>query len=155
MSEPDELEVRVTRLEQQMIDVRQDATAARVLAGGADRDVSEMRSELRGHTQVLNALRKTQLEQGKAISEQGKAISVQGKAMSAQGKAIGALAEATSSLEEATSSLREIQIEHGREMRNGFSVMNQGFTLIEDKFRTVHAGIAQITALLTSEPDEN
>lgn len=44
--------------------IAQDAAAARVLAGAADRDVSSMRAELRGHTQVLNALRETQLEHG-------------------------------------------------------------------------------------------
>ena len=47
---------------------RVDAAAARVLAAGADRDVSEVRAELRAHTQGLNALRETQLEQGEAIS---------------------------------------------------------------------------------------
>ncbi|MCA1673876.1 MAG: hypothetical protein LC799_17290 [Actinobacteria bacterium] len=41
---------------------RADATAARVLAAGADRDVSEVRAELRAHTQALNALRETRLE---------------------------------------------------------------------------------------------
>ena len=46
-----------------------DAAAARVLAGGADRDVSEVRAELRAHTQSLNALRETQLEQGQRMSD--------------------------------------------------------------------------------------
>lgn len=41
-----------------------DATAARVLASGADRDVSEVRAELRAHTKTLSALRETQLEHG-------------------------------------------------------------------------------------------
>ncbi len=40
----------------------------RVLAAGADRDVSEIRAELRAHTQGLNALRETQLEQGREIT---------------------------------------------------------------------------------------
>jgi hypothetical protein len=38
------------------------------LAAGADRDVSEVRAELRAHTQGLNALRETQLEQGREIT---------------------------------------------------------------------------------------
>jgi hypothetical protein len=42
---------------------RADAAAARVLAGGADRDVSDVKTLLRAHTQTLNALRETQLEQ--------------------------------------------------------------------------------------------
>ena len=41
----------------------------RVLAGGADRDSSELRAELRAHTKVLNALRETQLEEGQAVTD--------------------------------------------------------------------------------------
>jgi hypothetical protein len=41
---------------------------APVLAAGADRDVSEVRAELRAHTQGLNALRETELEQGREIT---------------------------------------------------------------------------------------
>lgn len=67
--QPNDLEARMTILERDMAqlredftDVRADATAARGLAAAADRDVSEVRAELRAHTSVLNALRKTQLE---------------------------------------------------------------------------------------------
>jgi septal ring factor EnvC (AmiA/AmiB activator) len=49
--------------------VATDAQAARTLAAGADRDVSEVRAELRAHTRVLNALRETQAEQGRTIAE--------------------------------------------------------------------------------------
>jgi chromosome segregation ATPase len=66
----DDLESRVQRLEDEVVRLkdsveisRSDAAAARVLAGGADRDVADMKAELRAHTQVLNALRETQLEQ--------------------------------------------------------------------------------------------
>jgi autotransporter adhesin len=65
----DDLEARVTALESQMRLVRADAAAARVLAGGADRDVSAFAAKLDAHTRVLNALRETQLEQGMAIGE--------------------------------------------------------------------------------------
>ncbi|MGQ0772956.1 MAG: hypothetical protein ACT4NY_00805 [Pseudonocardiales bacterium] len=47
---------------------RVDANAARMLGAGADHDVSEVRAELRAHTQALNALRETQLEQARAIA---------------------------------------------------------------------------------------
>lgn len=54
MTRPDDLAARVTALEsevRQLADrvrhVHQDALAARVLAGGADRDVSEIREEIR------------------------------------------------------------------------------------------------------------
>jgi uncharacterized coiled-coil protein SlyX len=71
----DDIETRVTILEREVVQLRQqvalnisDAAAARVLAAGADHDVSEVRAELRAHTQALNALRETQLEQGRAIA---------------------------------------------------------------------------------------
>jgi outer membrane murein-binding lipoprotein Lpp len=72
----DDLEARVSRLEGEVARLRDgvsvsraDAAAARVLAGGADRDISDVRTELRAHTQVLNALRETQIEQGRHLSQ--------------------------------------------------------------------------------------
>lgn len=68
-SSDDALENRVTVLEREFARFREqaaltmsDAAAARMLAAGADHDVSEVRAELRAHTQALNALRETQLE---------------------------------------------------------------------------------------------
>ena len=66
--EPADLEPRVASLERQVRDLasrvkasEQDAAAARVLAGAADRDVSEFRGELRDFRQAtttsFNALR--------------------------------------------------------------------------------------------------
>jgi hypothetical protein len=70
------LEREVARLREQAVVIsseaaaaRADAAAARVLAGGADRDVSEVRAETRAHIQTLNALRETQLEQGREMAE--------------------------------------------------------------------------------------
>jgi chromosome segregation ATPase len=57
------LEDEVTRLQESVAVSRSDAAAARILAGGADRDVADMKALLRAHTQTLNALRETQLEQ--------------------------------------------------------------------------------------------
>ncbi|MEU0535689.1 hypothetical protein [Amycolatopsis tolypomycina] len=68
MASLEDLETRVTALEEQMQHTRQDAAAARVLAGTADRDVSEFKQILNGHTKVLNAMRETQVEQGQNIS---------------------------------------------------------------------------------------
>lgn len=72
----DATEARFARLEHDVAELREqvalaksDAAVARVLAAGADRDVSEVRAELRAHTQSLNALRQTQLEQGRMIDE--------------------------------------------------------------------------------------
>jgi phage-related minor tail protein len=68
MAHPNDLEARVAALETQVRDLaervrtsEQDAAAARVLAGGADRDVTEFRGEIREfreqNTRVLNAMR--------------------------------------------------------------------------------------------------
>jgi chaperonin cofactor prefoldin len=79
----DDVETRLTVLEREVARLREqtvrtssdataarvDAAAARVLAAGADRDVSEVRAELRAHTQALNALRETQLEQAREMRE--------------------------------------------------------------------------------------
>lgn len=66
------VEREVALLREQQAMTAADATAARVLAAGADRDVSEVRAELRAHTQSLNALRATQVEFGRALVEQGR-----------------------------------------------------------------------------------
>jgi chromosome segregation ATPase len=68
MAVPDDIEARVTTLETQMRELservrasEQDAAAARVLAGGADRDVTEIRGEIRDFRQAttssFNAMR--------------------------------------------------------------------------------------------------
>lgn len=61
-----DLEPRVARLESEVSELRQecargvgDAAAARVLAAGADRDVSDMRLTLDAHRRALNALAET------------------------------------------------------------------------------------------------
>ncbi|MGH3770800.1 MAG: hypothetical protein ACRDRW_05295 [Pseudonocardiaceae bacterium] len=95
---PNDLEARVGTLEREVARLREesalassDAGAARLLAAGADHDVSEVRSELRAHTRALNALRETQLEQGRLLAEQGEAIAEQGEAIAGQGEAIVSL----------------------------------------------------------------
>ncbi len=69
-----ELELRVSTLESEVAELREqvarsvsDAEAARVLASGADRDVSEVRAELRAHTRALSALRETQVEMNSSV----------------------------------------------------------------------------------------
>jgi hypothetical protein len=65
----EELEGRVTALEVQMRSVRQDAAAARVLAGGADRDVAALTTRMDAHTRLMEAFRETQVEDHAAIVE--------------------------------------------------------------------------------------
>jgi chromosome segregation ATPase len=63
----EELEARVRALETQLRSVRQDAAAARVLAGGADRDVSAFGAKLDAQQRLLEALRETQIEHGRRL----------------------------------------------------------------------------------------
>ena len=58
------LEAEVSRIQGELDRARQDAAAARVLATGADRDVSDVRSQLRAQRGLLQALRDTQVEHG-------------------------------------------------------------------------------------------
>jgi predicted nucleic acid-binding Zn-ribbon protein len=88
MAQPDDLEARMSALEtevRQLADrVRhseQDAAAARVLAGGADRDVAEIRGEIRDFRQAttsnFNAMRedftdlRSEMRQGFSETQQG------------------------------------------------------------------------------------
>jgi hypothetical protein len=74
MGSLEDLEGRVAALETQMRTVRQDAAAARVLAGGADRDVSALATRLDAQTRLLEALRETQVDQGRRLFDQGERI---------------------------------------------------------------------------------
>lgn len=121
MSDPDDnLEARVSALESQMRLVRADAAAARVLAGGADRDVSAFGAKLDAHTRALNALRETQLELREVQREQGVAIGV-------LGQRVDGLTQRVDSLE--------------GEMRKGFAMTAAGMARIT----TLLEGIAGLT----------
>ena len=80
MTQPDDLESRVTALEGQYGELvkrirhsEQDAAAARVLAGGADRDVTEIRTEIRDFRQAttasFNAVREDLLDLRQEMNE--------------------------------------------------------------------------------------
>ncbi|MEU4246642.1 hypothetical protein AB0F15_04455 [Amycolatopsis sp. NPDC026612] len=69
MASLEELEARVTALEEQVRQSRQDATAARVLAGAADRDVSEFKQLLNALIRTTGALRETQVEDHKRLAD--------------------------------------------------------------------------------------
>jgi chromosome segregation ATPase len=89
-----DLEHEVLRLKDSVEISRADSAAARVLAGGADRDVSDLKTLLRAHTQTLNALRETQLEQhGKLMSLDEKVTSLDDKSTPMQAQIDGLRSE--------------------------------------------------------------
>ena len=76
MATPEDIDSRLSAVAREVAQLRAQqgltasdaaAAAARVLAAGAEHDVSEVRAELRAHTSALNALRETQLEQGRRL----------------------------------------------------------------------------------------
>ncbi|WP_158854368.1 hypothetical protein [Saccharothrix deserti] len=80
MAEPEDLESRVAELEARVEELAglvrataQDAAAARVLAGGADRDVSEFRGEIRDFRQAttssFNAMREDLTDLGTTVGD--------------------------------------------------------------------------------------
>ncbi len=97
--EPDrELPQRVERLEQRRDDVergvsgaQENASAARVLATGADRDGSDLRTELRAHNRVLEALRETQVEQGLVLQEHSRILGEHSRILGEHGQVLGGL----------------------------------------------------------------
>ncbi|MGQ0846220.1 MAG: hypothetical protein ACT4QF_19025 [Sporichthyaceae bacterium] len=63
------LSERVLASDARLAEAAQDAEAARILASGADHDVSEVRAELRAHTLAINALRQDHVElRGEVVS---------------------------------------------------------------------------------------
>jgi chromosome segregation ATPase len=79
-----EREREVARLKDGVEISRADAAAARLLAGGADRDVSDVKTLLRAHTQTLNSLRETQLEQQDKLTSLDEKLDVRTTSLQAQ-----------------------------------------------------------------------
>ncbi len=126
MTSPEDIERRLRA-------IAQDAAAARVLAAGADRDCAEMKVELRSHTKVLNSLRETQMEHGKAIKHLEKRMDEGFKVMNEGFKVMN---------------------EGFTVMNEGFAVMDEGFARTEQQFAKVGQGMAHIVTLLEQRPHD-
>jgi hypothetical protein len=63
----DEVETSLPRLREGVATAREDAAAARALAAAAHAEAGDNGAVLRAHTQALNALRATQVEQGHTL----------------------------------------------------------------------------------------
>jgi predicted nucleic acid-binding Zn-ribbon protein len=74
MSSPEELNRRVTAVERELVAMREHITDTHTLAAHADRDVAEFRSELRAQTQLISALRETQVEQGAVLRQHSEVL---------------------------------------------------------------------------------
>ncbi|MER5781309.1 hypothetical protein ABT104_06205 [Streptomyces mobaraensis] len=82
---------RIGELEAEVARLREDAASARALASMADRDVAEMRTTMRGHTQVLNAIRESQVEQGQVLDAHTTALEAQSRTLQNVAELVGQL----------------------------------------------------------------
>lgn len=105
VSDIGELRDRMDEVEARVAHLTVDSAATRLMAALADRDVADIRQAQRGHTRVLNALRETQVAQGRTLAEHGEILKAhsttlashgellaqQGKLLAQQGKMLGAI----------------------------------------------------------------
>jgi chromosome segregation ATPase len=72
----DEVHRRLDALETEVGHLRDECAHTRSLAAMADRDAADMRATARANTQLLGALRETQLEQGRVLTGLAEAVAV-------------------------------------------------------------------------------
>jgi len=136
------LEREVARLSGELDRTGQDAAAARLLATGADRDVSDVRSQLRAQRQLLQALRDTQVEQGRRLDQlEGRMAAVELRLTALEDRVAGMDARLTGRMDGLASRMDGLEAE----MRDGFAEMRNGFAEMRN-------GMAHIVTLL--ERDE-
>jgi hypothetical protein len=133
MTLPPDLEARVIALETQVRELdervrhsQQDAVAARVLAGGADRDVSEMRAEIREfrdqNNRVLNAMREDLSDLRSHVDE-----------------GFGRIDERFARIDEQFARID-----------GGFAQVDSGFAAVRGRLDAAAAGQQQIVSMLTT-----
>ncbi len=101
MSDLDEIRNRMDVLEAEVTRLREEAVATRTLAALTDRDASEVRGALRAHMQALNALRETQVDQGRALEAQTRTLET-------IAEAVGGLAAGQSRHDEDLSEIKDL-----------------------------------------------
>jgi chromosome segregation ATPase len=147
MTDPGDLERRVSALEQDVTRLqgeldraRENTEAARTLAGGADRDVSDVRSQLRAQRGLLQALRDTQVEHGDRLDRlERRMTAVELRLTALEDRVAGMDARLTGRIDSLDTRLTGRLDSLESEMRAGFA--------------KVHAGMAHIVTLLERDSD--
>ena len=135
------LEAEVSRIQDELDRARQDAAAARVLATGADRDVSDVRSRLRAQRGLLQALRDTQVEHGDRLDRlERRMTAVELRLGALEDRIAGMDGRLTGRLDELDDRLTGRIDSLETEMRAGFAKMS--------------AGMAHIVTLLERDSDD-
>jgi chromosome segregation ATPase len=175
MSQPARLEERVSDLETEMAQVR-------FLATKAESEVSDMQAVLRGHTGVLNAIRKDQVKQGEELA----GVKAEVKSVKAEmhegftrvderftrvdekfarvdekfAKVDEKFAEVDERFDKVDEKFAKVDERFDKletKVDKGFAKVDKGFAQVEDKFALLHEGQERITELLTQhlgEPDD-
>ena len=148
MTDPGDVERRISALEAEVSRIRGDldrarehTAAARTLAVGADRDVSEVRSQLRAQRGLLQALRDTQVEHGDRLDRlERRMTAVELRLGTLEDRIAGMDARLTGRLDELDARLTGRIGSLQSELRAGFAKMS--------------AGMAHIVTLLERESDD-
>lgn len=136
-----ELDQRVTRLEYEMAE-------ARYLARKADKDVSDYRAVLHGHTSVLNSLRETQVEHGIRLDR------LEHKVDGLEHKVDG-LEHKVDGLERRLDEGFSMVNENFTKVDENFAKVDENFARIDREFAKIRQGLTTITGLLTDKLDED
>ena len=83
MSDLDQVRQEVAELRQEVAELRDESAQTRVLAALADRDAAGMRAGQAGVLAALNALRETQVEQGRILDGHGRTLVEHGQVLGA------------------------------------------------------------------------
>lgn len=165
----DDLEQRIRDIEREMARLRTlidvgaaDSSAARLLAAGADGEVSDVRAQLRAHTAVLNALRQTQVEQGGTLASHGEILVWHSEVLASHTRTLDqhtrTLDEHTRTLDQHTRTLDE----HGRKLDTQSEILalhseildshTESLQVLDERtaagFATMDVGMRQIVGLL-------
>lgn len=141
MATPEDLEARLSAVEREVARLRDevagsatDSSAARVLAAGADRDVSEVRAELRAHTSALNALRESQLHLERTVDAGFAQVDAR-------------FAQVDTRFAQVDTRFAQVDARFDQ-VQAGFSQVDANFAQVETRFAQVGAGLAEIVELV-------
>jgi hypothetical protein len=147
MTESPDLDRRVTRLEQEMIELRQDTSLANTLAREAGLEVSAVHANYRAHTHTLNAIRETQAEHTELHREHSQTLGEHTRILGEHSRTLREHNDMHRGHTRTLNALRETQVDHSGRLDRLEQKVDHGFSVMS-------VGMAQITALLTNKLNE-
>jgi chromosome segregation ATPase len=161
MTEPPDLDHRVTRLEQEMILLRHDTSVATALARDAGLDESAVHDELSAHTRTLDAMRTTQAGHSQWLRAHTASLNALRETQAEQSQTLRAHTRSLSALRETQAEHSQILRGHTQTLKEHGQILREHthrFDRLEQKvdhgFSAIGAGMDNITALLTNKIKE-